>query len=102
MSIFFFLVFFWGLVFWPAIFVFTFGMHRHLIVYMVFMVYIHGLYLWFVFVDCVCGLYGYGLCLDCMGMCLWIVWVYVWISGLDLVQVPVQQTLRAYSSMRPV
>jgi hypothetical protein len=85
----------------PAIFVFIFGMYRHLI-----------LYIWYSwFMDCICGLclwivYGLclwlciwivfmAMCLNCMvmctDMCLWIVWVYVWTSGLDPSQGPVQQ-----------
>ena len=71
-------LFFLGLVFYPAIFIFTFGMYRQLIVYI--------WYSWFISMDCACGLclwlcvdcvYGYvfELCLwlcvlDCMGICM--------------------------------
>ena len=68
------------------IFVFTFGMmyvQTFDFIYMVFMVYIYGLCLWFVFVDFVYGLYGYGLCMDGY-IYVWrdICW-YMWGLGID-------------------
>ena len=61
-----FLFSFWGLVFWPTIFVFTFGMYRHWFC-------IYNIYsLWTVFVVCVYGLVFMAMCMD---MCLWIVFM---------------------------
>ena len=66
-----FLFSFWGLVFWPTIFVFTFGMYRHwFCIYMVFMIYIYGLHLWFCVYVYVYGYVFMAMCMDRMGICM--------------------------------